>query len=154
MANLVTRSLLAAIDWDEYQRYGRELPPSTVDWIEQNGKPNVNFEFLVLQKAIERSERVERSKARIRAIQNQRAYEQKRTQMMRDKGMSWNEIRSEFRKKYQSLPKERQKTFLLFLNREYLIPKAELESITGLKDYQIKYLLYKKDGGPLGDEGN
>ena len=153
MANLVTSRLLAAIDWDEYQRNGRELPPSTVDWIEQNGKPNVEFEFLVLQKAIERSERVQRSQARIRAIQNQRAYEQKRKQMMRDKGMSWNEIRAEFRKKYQSLPAERQKTFLVFLNREYLIPTAELGVITGLKDYQIKYILYK-DGGPIDDEGN
>lgn len=153
MANLVTRSLLAAIDWDEYKRNGRELPPSTVDWIEQNGKPNVEFEFLVLQKAIERSERVRRSKARIRAIQNQRAYEQKRKQMMKDKGMSWNSIRAEFRNKYQSLPKEGQRNFLLFLNREYLIPTAELGVITGLKDYQIKYILYK-DGGALDDEGN
>lgn len=153
MANLLTSHLLAAIDWDEYKRYGRELPPSTVDWIEKNGKPNVNFEFLVLQKAVERSERVRRSQERIRAIQNRRAYEQKRTQMMRDKGMRWNEIRAEFRKKYQSLPKERQKTFLVFLNREYLIPAAELGVITGLKDYQIKYILYK-DGGPIDDEGN
>ena len=153
MANLLTSHLLAAIGWDEYKRYGRELPPSTVDWIEKNGKPNVNFEFLVLQKAVERSERVRRSQERIRAIQNRRAYEQKRTQMMRNKGMSWNEIRSEFRKKYQSLPKERQKSFLLFLNREYLIPAAELGVITGLKDYQIKYILYK-DGGALDDEGN
>lgn len=151
--NLVTRSLLAAIDLDEYQRYGRELPPSTMDWIKANGKPNIAFEFLVLQKAIERSERVRRSKERIRAIQNRRAYEQKRKQMMKDKGMSWNEIRTEFRKKYQSLPKERQKTFLVFLNREYLIPTAELEVITGLKDYQIKYILYK-DGGSIDEEGN
>lgn len=153
MANLLTRSLLAAIDWDEYKRYGRELPPSTVDWIEHNGKPNVNFEFLVLRKAIERSERVRRSKERIRAIQNRHAYEQKRAQMMKDKRMSWNEIRAEFRKKYQSLPEERQKTFLIFLNREYLFPTAELEVITGLKDYQIKYILYK-DGGPIDEEGN
>lgn len=154
MANLLTPALLAAIDWDEYKRDGRELSPSTVDWIERNGKPNIEFEFLVLQKAIERSERVRRSKARIRAIQNQREYEQKRKQMMKDKGMSWNEIRAEFRKKYQSLPKEGQKSFLLFLNREYLFPTAELEVITGLKDYQIKYIIYKKDGGLLDEEGN
>lgn len=153
MANLLTPALLAAIDWDEYQRDGHELPPSTVEWIEQNGKPNIEFEFMVLQKAVERSERVRRSKARIRAIQNQRAYEQKRKQMMKDKGMSWKEIRAEFRKKYQSLPKERQKTFLIFLNREYLFPTAELEVITGLNDYQIKYILYK-DGGPIDEEGN
>lgn len=153
MANLLTSHLLAAIDWDEYKRYGRELPPSTVDWIKANGEPNIEFEFLVLQKAIERNERVQRSKARIRAIQNRHAYEQKRKQMMKDKGMSWNEIRAEFRKKYQSLPKERQKTFLVFLNREYLIPAAELGVITGLKDYQIKYILYK-DGGPIDEEGN
>lgn len=153
MADLLTPALLAAIDWDEYLRDGRELPPSTVDWIKANGKPNIKFEFLVLQKAVERSERVRRSKARIRAIQNRRAYEQKRKQMMKDKGMSWNEIRTEFRKKYQSIPKERQKTFLIFLNREYLIPTAELEVITGLKDYQIKYILYK-DGGPIDEEGN
>ena len=153
MANLLTPALLAAIDWDEYQHNGRELPPSTVDWIEANGEPNIKFEFLVLQKAIERSERVQRSKARIRAIQNQRAYEQKRTQMMRNKGMKWNDIRAEFRNKYRSLPKEGQKNFLVFLNREYLIPRAELEVITGLKDYQIKYILYK-DGGSLDEEGN
>lgn len=55
MANLLTSYLLAAIDWDEYKRYGRELPPSTVDWIKQNGKPNIEFEFLVLQKAIKRA---------------------------------------------------------------------------------------------------
>lgn len=153
MANLLTSHLLAAIDWDEYKRYGRELSPSTVDWIEQNGKPNIKFEFLVLQKAVERSERVRRSKARIRAIQNRRAYEQKRKQMMRDKGMSWNEIRTEFRNKYKSIPAESKKTFLVFLNREYLIPTAELGVITGLKDYQIKYILYK-DGGPIDEEGN
>lgn len=153
MANLLTPALLAAIDWDEYQRDGHELPPSTIEWIEKNGKPNVKFEFLVLQKAIERSERVRRSKARIRAIQNRRAYEQKRNQMMRVKGMKWNDIRVEFRKKYQSLSEEGQKNFLVFLNREYLIPTAELEVITGLKDYQIKYILYK-DGGPIDDEGN
>lgn len=120
MANLLTPALLAAIDWDEYQRNGRELSPSTVDWIKQNGKPNIEFEFLVLQKAIERSERVRRSK---------------------------------FHKKYQSLPKKRQKSFLWFLKREHLIPRAELAVITGLKDYQIKYILYK-DGGPLDEEGN
>lgn len=153
MANLLTSHLLAAIDWDEYQRNGRELPPSTVDWIEQNGKPNIEFEFLVLQKAIERSERVQRSKARIRAIQNRRVYEQKRTQLMRNKGMKWNDIRADFRNKYRSLPKEGQKNFLLFLNREYLIPTAELEVITGLKDCQIKYILYK-DGGAIDEEGN
>lgn len=153
MANLLTSRLLAAIDLDEYQRYGRELPPSTVDWIKANGKPNVEFEFLVLQKAIERNECVQRSKARIRAIQNQREYEQKRNQMMRVKGMKWNDIRVEFRKKYRSLSKEGQKNFLVFLNREYLIPTAELGVITGLKDYQIKYILYK-DGGALDEEGN
>ncbi len=153
MADLLTPALLAAIDLDEYQRGGCELPPSTVDWIEQNGKPNVEFEFLVLRKAVERSERVRRSRERIRAIQNRREYEQKRKQMMRDKGMSWNSIRAEFRKKYRSLSKEGQKTFLLFLNREYFFPTAELEVITGLKDYQIKYILYK-DGGAIDDEGN
>ncbi|MGG6996014.1 UNVERIFIED_CONTAM: hypothetical protein HCY04_04425 [Limosilactobacillus fermentum] len=153
MANLLTSRLLAAIDLDEYQRNGRELPPSTVDWIEANGKPNVAFEFLVLQKAIERSESVQRSKARIRAIQNRRAYERKRSEMMRSRGMKWNDIRTEFRKKYRSLPEEGQKSFLLFLNREYLIPTAELGVITGLKDYQIKYILYK-DGGALDEEGN
>lgn len=31
MANLLTPALLAAIDWDEYQRYGRELSPFTVE---------------------------------------------------------------------------------------------------------------------------
>ena len=153
MANLLTPALLATIDWDEYQRYGYELSPSTVDWIKEHGEPNIKFEFLVFQKAIERSERVRRSKARIRAIQNQRAYEHKRNQMMRVKGMKWNEIRVEFRKKYRSLSKEGQKNFLVFLNREYLIPTAELGVITGLKDYQIKYILYK-DGGPLDEEGN
>ncbi|WP_432226921.1 hypothetical protein [Limosilactobacillus fermentum] len=73
--------------------------------------------------------------------------------MIKIKGMNWNEIRTEFRKKYLSLPEERQKSFLLFLNREYLIPAAELGVITGLKDYQIKYILYK-DGGSIDEEGN
>lgn len=31
MANLLTPALLAAIDWDEHKRYGRELSPSTVE---------------------------------------------------------------------------------------------------------------------------
>ncbi|EQC59884.1 hypothetical protein LFE01_09220 [Limosilactobacillus fermentum] len=31
MANLLTSYLLAAIDWDEYKRNGRELSPSTVE---------------------------------------------------------------------------------------------------------------------------
>lgn len=153
MANLLTPALLAAIDWDEYQRDGHELSPSTVEWIEKNGKPNIEFEFLVVQKAIERDECVQRSQARLRAIQNQRAYEQKRAEMMKSRRMNWNEIRTEFRKKYLSLPKERQKKFLVFLNREYLLPTSELKVITGLKDYQIKYVLYK-DGGAIDEEGN
>ena len=120
---------------------------------EENGKPNVEFELMVFRKAVERSERVERSKARIRAIQKQRAYEQKRIQMMRNKGMKWKEILTEFREKYRLLSEEKQKNFLLFLNREYLIPTAELEVITGLKDHQIKRILYK-DGGAIDEEGN
>lgn len=153
MANLLTPALLAAIDWDEHQRNSRELPPSTVDWIEANGKPNIEFEFLVLQKAIERNERVQRSKAHLRAIQRRRAYEQKRAEMMKSKRMTWNEIRTEFREKYRSLPEEGQKNFILFLNREYLFSAAEIGVITGLKDYQIKYILYK-DGGSIDEEGN
>lgn len=151
--NLLTPSPLAAIDLDDCLYRGLQPLPSTVEYIKEHGEPNIEFEFLVLQKAVERSERVRRSQARIRAIQNQREYEQKRNQMMKDKGMSWNKIRAEFRKKYQSLPEERQKNFLLFLNRDYLIPTAELGVITGLKDYQIKYILYK-DGGAIDEEGN
>lgn len=138
MANLVTPALLAAIDWDEYKRYGHELPPSTVDWIKQNGKPNVEFEFLVIQKAIERSERVWRSKAHIRAIQNQREYEQKRNQMMKDKGMSWNEIRAEFRKKYQSIPKDRQKNLSGIFKSRVFDPNGRIGSHYGVKGLSDK----------------
>lgn len=51
--NLLTSSLLAAIDWDEYQRDGHELPPSTVEWIEKNGKPNIKFEFKRAKRALQ-----------------------------------------------------------------------------------------------------
>ncbi len=41
--NLLTRSLLAAVDWDEYQRDGHELPPSTVEWIEKKRQTKRQF---------------------------------------------------------------------------------------------------------------
>ena len=107
----------------------------------------------MLKKVIERSERVERSKAHIRARQMKDAYERKRAKMMRNRGVNWNEIRTEFRKKYLSLPEEGRKNFILYLNREYLFPAVEIGVITGLKDYQIEYILYK-DGGSIDEEGN
>lgn len=75
MANLLTSHLLAAIDWDEYQRNGRELPPSTVDWIKANGEPNIEFEFKVVQKAVEREEKLERLEKECKARELKIAFE-------------------------------------------------------------------------------
>lgn len=98
--NLLTPSLLAAIDWDEYQRYGRELPPSTVDWIERNGNPNVKFEFRVIQKAVEREEKLERLEIQRKARELKIAFEREQAELIRQRKKSWIVLMREFRNKY------------------------------------------------------
>ncbi|QWS02883.1 hypothetical protein [Limosilactobacillus fermentum] len=88
MANLLTSHLLAAIDWDEYKRDGRELSHSTVDWIEKNGKPNVEFELKVFQKAVEWEEKLERLENRRKAQELKIAFERKQAKLIRQRKKS------------------------------------------------------------------
>lgn len=133
MANLVTRSLLAAIDWDEYQREGRELPPSTVDWIKQNGKPNVKFEFKAFQKAVEREEKLERLKNRRKARELKFAFERAQVKLIRQRKKSWIVLMKEFRAKYASLDPGGQEAYLKMLHDKYSFPLKSLESVAGKK---------------------
>lgn len=131
MANLVTKSLLAAIDWDEYKRNGRELPPSTVDWIEHNGKPNVEFEFLVIQKAVEREEKLERLEKERKARELKIAFEREQAKLIRQRKKSWIVLMREFRTKYASLDPGGQETYLHMLRDKHSFPLKSLESVAG-----------------------
>lgn len=133
MANPLTSYLLAAIDLDEYQRNGRELSPSTVDWIEQNGKPNIEFEFKVIQKAVEREEKLERL-ARMRKAQELKiAFERKQAKLIRQRKKSWIVLMREIRTKYASLDPGGQEAFLHMLRDKYSFPLKSLESVAGKK---------------------
>ncbi|MEK1317474.1 hypothetical protein HCY06_07745 [Limosilactobacillus fermentum] len=131
MANLVTRSLLAAIDWDEYKRNGRELPPSTVDWIKQNGKPNVEFELKVFQKAVEREEKLERLEIKRREQELKIAFEREQAKLIRQRKKSWIVLMREFRAKYASLEAGGQEAYLHMLRDKHSFPLKILESVAG-----------------------
>ena len=133
MAGLLTPALLAAIDWDEYQRDGRELPPSTVDWIEANGKPNVKFEFKAFQKAVEREEKLERLKNRRKARELKFFFERAQVKLIRQRKKSWIVLMREFRTKYASLDPGGQEAFLHMLHDKYSFPLKSLESVAGKK---------------------
>ena len=133
MANLLTPALLSAIDWDEYKRDGRELPPSTVDWIKQNGKPNVKFEFKAFQKAVEREEKLERLKNRRKARELKFAFERAQVKLIRQRKKSWIVLMKEFRAKYASLDPGGQEAYLHMLRDKYSFPLKSLESVAGKK---------------------
>ena len=131
MADLLTPTLLSAIDWDEYQRDGRELPPSTVDWIKQNGKPNVKFEFKSFQKAVEREEKLERLKNRRKARELKFFFERAQVKLIRQRKKSWIVLMKEFRAKYASLDPGGQEAYLHMLRDKYSFPLKSLESVAG-----------------------
>lgn len=131
MANLLTPALLAAIDWDEYKRDGRELPPSTVDWIERNGKPNIKFEFKVIQKAVERAEKLEQLKIKRREQELKIAFEREQAKLIRQRKKSWIVLMREFRNKYASLDPGGQEAYLHMLRDKYSFPLKSLESVAG-----------------------
>ena len=131
MADLLTSHLLAAIDWDEYLRDGRELPPSTVDWIKANGKPNVKFEFKVIQKAIEWEEKLERLEIERKAQELKIAFEREQAKLIRQRKKSWIVLMREFRTKYASLDPGGQEAYLHMLRDRYSFPLRSLESVAG-----------------------
>lgn len=131
MANLLTSHLLAAIDWDEYQRDGRELPPSTVDWIKANGKPNIEFEFKVIQQAVEWEEKLERLESERKAQELKIAFEREQAKLIRQRKKSWIVLMREFRTKYASLDPGGQEAYLHMLRDKYSFPLRSLESVAG-----------------------
>lgn len=133
MADLLTSHLLAAIDWDEYQRDGRELPPSTVDWVKQNGKPNVKFEFKAIQKAVEWEVKLERLEIKRREQELRIAFERAQVKLIRQRKKSWIVLMREFRAKYASLDPGGQKAYLHMLRDKYSLPLKSLESVAGKK---------------------
>ena len=133
MANLLTSHLLAAIDWDEYQRNGRELPPSTVDWIKQNGKPNVKFEFKVIQQAVEWEEKLALLESERKAQELKIAFEREQAKLIRQRKKTWIVLMREFRNKYASLNPGGQDAYLHMLHDKYSFPLRSLESVAGKK---------------------
>lgn len=131
MADLLTPALLAAIDWDEYQRDGHELPPSTVDWIEDNGKPNIKFEFKVIQQAVEWEEKLERLESERKAQELKIAFEREQAKLIRQRKKSWIVLMREFRTKYASLDPGGQEAYLHMLRDKYSFPLKSLESVAG-----------------------
>ena len=131
MADLLTPALLAAIDWDEYQRDGRELPPSTVDWIKDNGKPNIKFEFKVIQKSVEWEEKLALLESKRKAQELKIAFEHEQAKLIQQRKKSWIVLMREFRNKYSSLNPEGQEAFLHMLRDKYSFPLRSLESVAG-----------------------
>ena len=131
MADLLRPALLAAIDWDEYLRDGRELPPSTVDWIKDNGKPNVDFEFKVVQKAVEWEDKLERLERERKAKEIKIAFEREQAKLISQRKKSWIVLMREFRNKYASLDPGGQEAYLHMLRDKYSFPLRSLESVAG-----------------------
>ena len=133
MANLLTSHLLAAIDWDEYQRNGRELPQSTVDWIKANGKPNIKFEFKVIQQAVEWEEKLAILESERKAQELKIAFEREQAKLIRKRKKSWIILMREFRTKYASLDPGGQEAYLHMLRDKYSFPLKSLESVAEKK---------------------
>ena len=133
MADLLTPALLAAINWDEYQRDGRELPPSTVDWIKDNGKPNIKFEFKAIQKAVEWEEKLALLESERKARELKIAFERAQAKLMKQRKKTWIVLMREFRNKYASLNPSGQDEYLHMLHDKYSFPLRSLESVAGKK---------------------
>ena len=133
MANLLTPALLAAIDWDEYQRDGHELPPSTVDWIKANGKPNIEFEFKAIQKSVEWEEKLALLESERKARELKIAFERAQAKLMKQRKKTWIVLMREFRNKYASLNPSGQDEYLHMLHDKYSFPLRSLESVAGKK---------------------
>ena len=133
MADLLSSSLLAAVDWDEYQRYGRELPPSTVDWIKANGKPNIKFEFKAIQKSVEWEEKLALLESKRKARELEIAFEREQAKLIRQRKKSWIVLMRDFRNKYSSLNPGGQEAYLHMLHDKYSFPLKSLESVAGKK---------------------
>lgn len=131
MADLLTSHLLAAIDWDEYQRYGRELPPSTVDWINANGKPNIKFEFKAIQKSVEWEEKLALLESKRKEKELKLAFEREQAKLIRQRKKSWIVLMREFRNKYASLNPSGKDAYLHMLHDKYSFPLRSLESVAG-----------------------
>lgn len=131
MANLLTPALLAAIDWDEYKLNGRELPPSTVDWIKANGEPNIEFEFKAVQKAVEWEEKLAILESKRKAQEIKIAFEHEQAKLIRQRKKSWIVLMREFRTKYASLDPGGQEAYLHMLHDKYSFPLRSLESVAG-----------------------
>ncbi|WP_455419792.1 hypothetical protein [Limosilactobacillus fermentum] len=131
--NLLTPSLLAAIDLDDCLYRGLQPLPSTVEYIKEHGEPNIKFEFKVIQKAVEWEEKLERLESERKAQELKIAFEREQAKLIRQRKKSWIVLMREFRNKYASLDPGGQEAYLHMLRDKYSFPLKSLESVAGKK---------------------
>lgn len=131
--NLLTPSLLAAIDLDDCLYRGLQPLPSTVEYIKEHGEPNIEFEFKVIQKAVEWEEKLERLESERKAQELKIAFEREQAKLIRQRKKSWIVLMREFRNKYASLDPGGQEAYLHMLRDKYSFPLKSLESVAGKK---------------------
>lgn len=102
-----------------------------MDWIKANGKPNIEFEFLAIQKAVERAEKLERLESERKAKELKIAFEREQAKLIRQRKKSWIVLMREFRNKYASLDPGGQEAYLHMLRDKYSFPLRSLESVAG-----------------------
>lgn len=129
--NLLTPSLLAAIDLDDCLYRGLQPLPSTVEYIKEHGEPNIKFEFKVIQKAVEWEEKLERLESERKAQELKIAFEREQAKLIRQRKKSWIVLMREFRNKYASLDPGGQEAYLHMLRDKYSFPLRSLESVAG-----------------------
>lgn len=131
--NLLTPSLLAAIDLDDCLYRGLQPLPSTVEYIKEHGEPNIKFEFKVIQKAVEWEEKLERLESERKAQELKIAFEREQAKLIRQRKKSWIVLMREFRNKYASLDPGGQEAYLHMLRDKYSFPLKSLERVAGKK---------------------
>lgn len=131
--NLLTPSLLVAIDLDDCLYRGLQPLPSTVEYIKEHGEPNIEFEFKVIQKAVEWEEKLDRLESERKAQELKIAFEREQAKLIRQRKKSWIVLMREFRNKYASLDPGGQEAYLHMLRDKYSFPLKSLESVAGKK---------------------
>lgn len=131
--NLLTPSLLAAIDLDDCLYRGLQPLPSTVEYIKEHGEPNIKFEFKVIQKAVEWEEKLACLESKRREQELKIAFEREQAKLIRQRKKSWIVLMREFRTKYASLDPGGQEAYLHMLRDKHSFPLKSLESVAGKK---------------------
>ncbi len=134
MTDLVTKSLLKALDLEQLPRQKTKQERIFIN--------HAYRQFRTVLKMLEQREINERKR---KWTKRYNAYVRVQTKLQRQRKKTWIPIVRDLKKKYQSLPEERQVYYIRHLYDDWYFPLRQIESITGLTKDQISKIVKPED---------